>query len=41
MALNPDILNASRHLKVGQTVYLPNPVDLSNPRALPKKTQRN
>ena len=38
MALNPDILNATHHLKVGQTVYLPNPVDLSKPRALPKKT---
>jgi LysM repeat protein len=38
MALNPDILNATRHLKAGQTVYLPNPVDLSKPRALPKKT---
>lgn len=38
MALNPDILNANHHLKTGQTVYLPNPVDLSKPRALPKKT---
>jgi len=38
MALNPDILNATHHLKAGQTVYLPNPVDLSKPRTLPKKT---